>query len=120
MPSNSQALWAYAVAIAPAGEEARRNKIGRGYYALAFHAALPSSALALTVKGAGGVHRQLATSLTNICTPDQALATRSRTIGTLLGLARDLRDLADYDLSADVAGSHVRKCMGFVERGLRS
>lgn len=121
MASNYQQLWAYAQSLQAVCEESRRNKIGRSYYALyhhalEFHNALPEQGA--LVAGVGGAHRQLASRLTNPAVPDPALKARSRTIGTLLGLARDLRDRADYHHNVTVTQHDVEKCVGFVTRGL--
>ncbi|MEN4918280.1 hypothetical protein ABE485_06375 [Achromobacter spanius] len=123
MPSNSTQLWTYAQSLNTPCEESRRAKISRAYYALYhhaidFHNSLPSSGHSLAV--GGGVHRKLIQQLTNPTVADDAMKGRSRKIGTMLGLARDLRDEADYENTSTIEPKHVRECLRYVEQGLAS
>lgn len=125
MASNSAQLWTYAQALTSPCEESKRAKISRSYYALYhhardFHSSLPPDEKGHELKMGGGVHQKLIQQLINPSAKDRALATRSRSIGNFLMLARELRDLADYDNSADVKASQVSRCMGYVEKGLQA
>ncbi|SPD65474.1 conserved protein of unknown function [Cupriavidus taiwanensis] len=121
MPSNVDALWAHAQKLPETCEESCRAKISRAYYALfheakLFHQALPSKGH-LPADG-GGVHKKLYFALCNPTVTDDALQAKSRLAGTHLGLARELRDSADYEMGSAVTKNDVMKCMGFVRRGL--
>jgi len=122
MPSNVDALWAYAQKMPDVCEESCRAKISRAYYALfheakVFHDQLTSPGF-LPAKP-GGLHKKIIHQLCNPTVTDEGLQTKSRGAGTKLGLARELRDLADYELGQPVAKSDVTNCLGFVRRGLQ-
>lgn len=125
MASNSTQLWTYAQSLQTPCEESKRAKISRAYYALYhhardFHDSLPEDERGQELAKSGGVHRRLIQRLTNPTVADQAAKGRSRKIGTYLGLARDLRDLADYDTQSSIGNSDVTECLGFVRKGLSS
>lgn len=123
MPSNSAQLWIYAQSLNTPCEESRRAKISRAYYALYHHAIDFHNGLASsgnTLAAGGGVHRKLIQQLTNPTVTDEAIKSRSRKIGTMLGLARDLRDEADYENTCAIEPKHVRECLRYVEQGLAS
>jgi hypothetical protein len=125
MSSSSQQLWSYAQGLGVPCEESRRAKISRAYYALYhhardFHSGLPKDENGRLLSIGGGVHQKLIQQLTNPDAKDLAVCTRSRTIGNYLMLARELRDMADYDNAADVDRNKVNDCIRFVEKGLKS
>ncbi|WP_286899113.1 hypothetical protein [Achromobacter sp. UBA2119] len=125
MASNSAQLWTYAQTLETPCEESRRAKISRAYYALYhhardFHDALPEDARGQELAVGGGVHKKLIQKLTNPTLKDESAKKRSRSIGTFLGLARDLRDQADYDNQCSIGNVQVSQCLGFVKKGLDS
>ncbi|CAG9180994.1 hypothetical protein LMG32289_04777 [Cupriavidus pampae] len=121
MPSNVDAIWAHAQRMPDVCEESCRAKISRAYYALfheakAFHDQLPSEGLVPTRPV--GVHKRIIHQLCNPTVADERLQAKSRRAGTKLGLARELRDLADYRLEDHVVRSDANDCLGYVRRGL--
>lgn len=125
MASNCGQLWSYAQGLETPCEESRRAKISRSYYALFhhardFHRGLPSDQKGLELNRNSGAHQKLIQQLLNPTAKDTSVAQRSRTIGNFLMLARELRDVADYENSSDVKAMQLSRCLGYVEKGLQS
>lgn len=121
MSTTPNEIWSDAQKLPEATEVQRRAKISRCYYALYSRACEFSGELITEgnlLRAGSGMHSKLTQKLTNPTIKDPEISALSRQMGTQQMMAYDLRLKADYYLDDEVTVSDVRKCVGFVRRGI--